>query len=202
MSETVSHDNSYQYFLLNRCGSCRLLFCCCSQESSIQLHQESLPVELVVAASVLLKKYEYESVSSEWRLRCVKCWNFQSSRVGWMHSVLQLLSTVPLTLRAACCREKRLAPSAGCVIACGMVWAPSDRAGDGSSRLACPRGAAVLKFAAGASVQMWHCHFKAWGNIMSQFLKLKLAFKFRVKENVPRLYTLSILNNFQLLSVD
>lgn len=106
MIEIMSHDNSYQYFLLNRSRSYRVLFCCCSQESSILLHQESLPVELVVVASVLLKKYEYESVSSEWRQRCVKCWNFQSFLVGWMRSARQLLGTVPLTLRATCSREK------------------------------------------------------------------------------------------------
>lgn len=38
--------------------------------------------------------------------------------------------------------------------------------------------------------------------IMSQDLKLKVAFKFRVKENVPYLYGLCILDNFHLLSVD
>jgi len=62
MIEIMSHDNSYQYFLLNRSWSYRWLFFCWCQESSILLHQESLPVELVVAASVFLKKYEYESV--------------------------------------------------------------------------------------------------------------------------------------------
>lgn len=108
MIEITSHDNSYQYFLFNRSRSYKLLFCCCSQESSILLHQESLPVEPVVAASVLLKKYEYESVSSEWRQRCVKFWNFQSLLVGWMCLLCQLLRAVPLTLRATCSREKEV----------------------------------------------------------------------------------------------
>lgn len=38
--------------------------------------------------------------------------------------------------------------------------------------------------------------------IMRQDLKLKVAFKFRVKENVPYLYALCILDNFHLWSVD
>lgn len=37
---------------------------------------------------------------------------------------------------------------------------------------------------------------------MSQHLKLKLAFKFGVKENVSYLYALSILVSFHLKSVD
>lgn len=55
MVEMMSNDNPYQYFLLSRNQSYRLFFSC-SQKGSILLHQELLPIELVIAASVLFKK--------------------------------------------------------------------------------------------------------------------------------------------------
>lgn len=61
MIEMMSSDNSYQYFLLNSIWNDSLFligfFCPSSLESSILLHQESPPVELVAAASLFLKKY-------------------------------------------------------------------------------------------------------------------------------------------------
>lgn len=94
MTETVSHDNSYKYFLLNRCWSYRLLFCCCSQESSIQLHQESLPVELVVAAFCLKKmNMNQYHLSGSWDV-----WSAGTSSLPFLDDCTRFSSSSVLSL--------------------------------------------------------------------------------------------------------
>lgn len=78
----MSTDNSYQYFLLKKIWNYSLFFCS-SLESSILLHQESHPVELVAAASFLLKKIQIW-ISIIWVVAemCEMC-NIQSLLVGY-----------------------------------------------------------------------------------------------------------------------
>lgn len=104
---------------------------------------------------------------SEWRQRCVNCWNIQCFTTVWICSVCRLHGAVPPTLWAACPREEEL----GSCWLCQCVWgevvkAPSRRAGGSSSSLACLQDAMALRFLADNFIRnvVSSHHLKTWWN--------------------------------------